>query len=135
MKSMSPGQYEILFALFQLKARGVNSAFFKDICREVNKRRKHKKQKPLSIQLIHYHLSQLVKRPFVKRKNDERLTHYALKHGTWKLNQNPPLCIFINNETHFMLTCDKVGVCKKEKPSLDCVKDIVDIGKITLPYS
>jgi len=132
MKPLSPTEYEILFALFQLRTKGMVKVFFKDICKEVNKRRRLNGQKQLSIQLIHYYLKRLRKRPFLKRENSEHITKYSLKNGTWKLNQSPPLCIYIGNDAHFMLVCDKVATCKLPKPNIECIKRLVNMGKIQL---
>jgi hypothetical protein len=135
MKSMSPTEYEVLFALFKLKKKGVNSAGFKHICGEVNVARKQNKQKALSFQLVYYYLSRLVKQPFVKRKNSQRLAKYELKHGLWKLNQSPPLCVFINNEVQMLLPCPEVTNCKKRKPDTNCppIKLMREMVKTTIP--
>jgi len=133
MKSISPLEYEVLYALFQLKSEGNNSASFKQICLELNNRRKQRKKQGLSPQHVNYYLKRLSKRPFIKKTNNEKIRFYSLRHGIWKLNQSPPLCIYINNETSFMLPCDKVNNCKQEKPTVECIKELVNIGKITLP--
>jgi len=135
MKSMSPCEYEVLFALFNLKKRGVNSAVFKDICGEVNASRKQNKQKALSFQLVYYYLSRLVKQPFVKRKNSQKLAKYELKDGLWKLNQSPPLCIFINSEVQILLPCPEAANCKKQKTDADCppMKVMREMVKTTMP--
>lgn len=134
MKPLKPTEYEILFALFKLKERGVNSATFKDICEQVNMSRKGNKQKPLSFQLVYYYLSRLTKQPFVKRKNSQRLAKYELKHGLWKLNQSPPLCIFINNEVQTLLPCPDVVNCNKRKPDTNCppIKVMQEMVKIPM---
>jgi len=135
MKSMSPSEYEVLFALFKLKEEGINSATFNNICEEVNQGRKQNKQKPLSFQLVYYYLSRLIKQPFVEKINTRRLAHYNLKNGLWKLNQSPPLCIFINNDAHLLLTCNEAKTCKKQKPNQECppIKTMEELVKITMP--
>lgn len=131
LQSMTPIEYEVLFAFFQLKERGTPSVVLKEICQEVNKRRKQRGMSTLSVQHVYYYLKRLAKRPFVKKENEKKVAHYWLVHGTWKLKQSPPLCIHIDDR-HFVLVCDKTSTCRKE-PSIDCVKDLVDTGKLELP--
>lgn len=130
LQSMTPIEYEVLFALFQLKERGSPSVVLKEICQEVNKRRKDKGNPTLSVQHVYYYLRRLSKRPFVKKENEKKVAHYSLLHGTWKLAQSPPLCIHIDDR-HFVLVCDKTSTCRKA-PSTDCVKDLANMGKIVL---
>ena len=128
---MSPIEYEIFFALLQLKQKGVKKATLKQICKEVNSRRKRHGEHTLSTQHVYYYLKKLIKRPFVKRDKKSRVTLYFLKTGTWKLKQNPPLCIHIN-DADLVLICDRVYTCRK-RPSIKCIKNLVNQGKITLP--
>lgn len=129
--SMSPIEYEVLFALFQLKEHGQPKAVLRDICREVNRRRKRQNSPTLSVQHIYYYLKNLAKRPFIKRENEKRVHRYTLVKGTFKLVQSPPLCIHIN-DSDFVLICDKTATCR-EIPSTKCVEDLVNRGRIVLP--
>jgi len=137
MKNMSPTEYEVLFALFKLKQNGVNSATFNHICAEVNRMRKQSKQKQLSFQLVYYYLSRLARQPFIRRKNEQKVVKYELKHGLWKLKQSPPLCLFINDDVQTLLPCPEVANCRKRKPNEACppikaMKEMVKIPMATM---
>jgi hypothetical protein len=131
LQSMTPIEYEVFFALLQLKERGTSSAVLKEICQEVKKRRRQRGIQALSVQHVYYYLKRLSKRPFVKKENEKKIAHYSLVRGTWKLTQSPPLCIHIDDR-HFVLICDKTATCRKE-PSIECVQDLVNMGNIVLP--
>jgi len=119
MKSMSPTEYSVLFALFRLKKRGVNSASFTEIWQEVNAAQKNFHQPSMSFQLVYYYLTRLAKQPFICRENG-KVAKYHLKHGLWKIPQMPPLCIYIDDTTQILITCPKAVNCKKQKPDADC---------------
>jgi len=77
-------------------------------------------------------MSKLLRLPFVKKVNNGGFSNYSLSNGTWKLNQNPPLCINITKELHLMVICDMVSKCKQDKPTTKCIQELVNKGKITL---
>jgi hypothetical protein len=137
MKNMSPTEYEVLFALFKLKQNGVSAAAFNHICGEVNRMRKQNKQKQLSFQLVYYYLSRLAKQPFIKKENDQKVVTYKLENGLWKLNQSPPLCLFISDDVQTLLPCPEVANCRKRKPDEACppikaMKEMVEIPMATM---
>jgi hypothetical protein len=111
MKSLSPLEYEVFFALIQLRQKGVNAALFKDLCGEVNRRRKSEREKELTVQHIHYYVKRLTMRPFIRKKNTHGEAYYSLKHGVWKINQKPPLCIKITSDRTILLPCTRIKEC------------------------
>jgi uncharacterized protein YceH (UPF0502 family) len=129
--SLTPVEYEILFALFQLKHKGFSEVVLKEVCQEVNQRRKQEGIHSLSVQHVYYYLRKLSHRPFVKRRNEKHVSRYSLVKGTFKLIQSPPLCIHIN-DADFALICDRVARCNKE-PSIKCVEYLVNRGTLKLP--
>ncbi len=131
--AMAPIEYEVFFALLQLKHQGKNKVTLNQICRQVNRRRKSLGERTLSTQHVYYYLKKLIKRPFVKTESDSRVTFYSLKKGTWKLKQYPPLCIHIN-DADLVLICDRVYTCNK-RPSIKCVANLVNQGVISLPIN
>jgi hypothetical protein len=128
--SLTPVEYEILFALFQLKEQGKTASALKEICQEVNQRRKQNNVHSLSTQHVFYYLKRLTKRPFIHKDNNNTISRYSLVKGTWKLLQSPPLCIHIN-DADYVLICDRVGRCRKD-PSIKCVEILVNRGKLAL---
>jgi len=131
LASLTPVEYEILFALFQLKQQGKTRVVLKEICQELNHRRKQNEIHSLSTQHVFYYLKRLTRRPFIRKQNDNKVSSYSLVKGTWKLKQSPPLCIHIN-DADYALICDRVRSCRKE-PSIKCVENLVNRGKLTLP--
>jgi len=129
--SLSPVEYEVLFALFQLKEHGQPKVPLRDITREVNRRRKKQDSPTLSTQHVYYYLKNLSKRPFIVKENEKKVARYSLVKGTYKLVQSPPLCVHIN-DSDFVLICDKTATCR-QTPSTKCVEDLVNRGKIVLP--
>jgi hypothetical protein len=129
--SLSPIEYDILFALIQLKQKGHSKASLKEICQEVNRWRKQEGIRSLSVQHVYYYLRKLSRRPFVKKQNEKHISFYSLVKGTFKLKQSPLLCLHID-DADFALICDKVPRCNK-KPSIKCVEYLVNRGLLKLP--
>ncbi|MCS7124557.1 MAG: hypothetical protein NZ932_03980 [Candidatus Bathyarchaeota archaeon] len=126
---LSPIEYEILFALIQLKHKGCRTPTLKDVSNEVNHRRKQVGTQTLSIQHVYYYLKKLTRHPFVKKIARKSLARYMLEKGTWKLAQSPPLCIHIN-KSDIILICDKASNCKKT-PSVEC---IINLGLLPADF-
>lgn len=124
MKSLLPVQFEILYTFFKLREKAQKKVLLTDVRKEMNARRKAQNQKPISSQLLFYHLSRLANYPFFRKQNHRRRTKYSLLQGSWKLNQNPPLCVHITSSTHVCLICYDVKVCKK-KPDMQCLETIM----------
>ncbi|MEM2445420.1 MAG: hypothetical protein QW734_02035 [Candidatus Bathyarchaeia archaeon] len=129
--SLTPVEYEVLFALLQLKHKGEPEAPLKSIHKEINQRRKSLGMQSISIQHVYYYLKKLTTKPFIKKINHEKITAYKLVKGTWKLIQSPPLCIHFN-DADFILICAKTATCRR-KPSMKCVERLVNYGLIQIP--
>lgn len=128
--SLAPLEYEILFALFQLKQKGLTVATLKDVSLEVNLRRRRDGIPRLSVQHVYYYLRKLCSKPFVCRNEAKDVPTYSLVKGSWKLLQSPPLCIHIN-DADYVLICDKVATCRNE-PSIKCVEALVNRGLLRM---
>lgn len=134
-RSMTPVEYEVLFAIFQLKKRGVHPSTLNKIHAEVNTRRRQKNMPTLSAQHVHYYLKRISARPFVKKENSAKVAQYSLVIGDFKLDQFPPLCVHIDKVAEYVLICDKTSTCKHPF-CIDCltplIKELVATGKIPL---
>lgn len=133
MKSLAPIEYELVYTLAKLREKGKNSAMLTEIRDELNRRRKREKQKSMTLQAMYYHVQKLVERPFVKKENAERNTHYSLVHGEWKLNQTPPLCISIGEDHLYLIICSEIRHCTGSPMSSECLEKLKQQGKIINP--
>ena len=104
---MTPGEYELFYAMSQLWSAGKTRMRQRDILHLVNDLRKQKHMKPLSWENFYYHLSKLLKKPFVER-NGNILT---LKPGVYKLVRPAPMCIFIGKGCVIGIMCVFASEC------------------------
>lgn len=122
--SMSPVEYEVLFAMLQLKYRGNDDYVLHDICKEVNRTRKARNQASLSPQHVHYYLKNLATRPFIATTSLSNVTRYSILNGDYKILQSPPLCMKIGPSI-LVLICDRVWNCHKSA-SAACKIEVVN---------
>lgn len=133
-KAMSAVEYEIFYAILQLKSKNFDEVALHDITSEVNRARKKHGQSALSPQHVHYYVKLISKRPFIATNSSGHITRYSLIDGSYKVRQNPPLCLYIKSGevvapdkvvTRVSVNiCDRAWTCGKT-PSSNCAAEEV----------
>ena len=115
-EQMTPGEYELFYAMAHLWSTGLKEMRQRDILHFVNGLRKEKGMKRLSWENFHYHLSKLVKKPFVE-KNGSLL---SLKPGLYKIVRPAPMCLLISDSQVVGVMCVYAPECDNVPFSKEC---------------